>query len=99
MDVCFIVPLKEGGVLSVKKKLISAVNSDTLLKMRRGVVTLRSVQYGEYRLSVLNDRREFMQIILTNSDPLLKRCGESQLPVVNKMGSIDSPLSIITESQ
>jgi hypothetical protein len=31
--------------------------------MMRGVVTLRNKQYKEYRLSVLNDRWEFMQII------------------------------------
>jgi hypothetical protein len=31
--------------------------------MMRGVVTLRNKQYREYRLSVLNDRRKFMQII------------------------------------
>ncbi len=29
----------------------------------------RSKHYKEYRLSVLNDRREFLHIILTDSDP------------------------------
>jgi hypothetical protein len=52
----------------------------------RGVVTLRIKQYGEYRLSVLNERREFMQLILTNSDSALKLGGESQLFVLNNTG-------------
>jgi hypothetical protein len=39
--------------------------------MRRGVVTLRIKQYGDYRISVLNDMQDFMQIMLTNSDPAL----------------------------
>jgi hypothetical protein len=37
-----------------------------------GVVTLRIKQYGKYQLSVLNDRRELMQIFLTNSDSSCK---------------------------
>jgi hypothetical protein len=36
--------------------------------MMQGVRTLRNKQYGEYRLSVLSDRREFMRIILTYGD-------------------------------
>ncbi len=63
------------------------------------LVTFPSKQYGEYQLSVLNGRREFMQLILTNSASPLKRCGESQLSIVNDMGSIDSPLWIIVESR
>jgi hypothetical protein len=51
--------------------------------MRLEVATLSSKQFGEYRLSILHDRREFMQIILTNSDSTLKRWGELQLSVVN----------------
>ncbi len=57
-------------------------------------MTLRRKQYGEYRLSVLNDRREFMQLILTNSDSLYcllrrvailcsKQYGEYRLSAVN----------------
>ncbi len=59
----------------------------------RGVVTLHIKQYGEYRLSVLNDRQEFMQIILTSSDPRyedaesrnsrIKQCREYRLSAIN----------------
>jgi hypothetical protein len=51
--------------------------------MRRGVVTLRSKPYREYRLSVLNDKLEFMQIMLTNGNSPPKWCGESHLSLVN----------------
>ncbi len=34
----------------------------------QGAVPLHSKQYGEYQQSVVNNKREFMQIILTNSD-------------------------------
>jgi hypothetical protein len=65
--------------------------------MRRGVVTLRSKQYEEYLLSVLNERREFMQIILTIGDSLLKmmrrvatlhgkQYGENRLSAINNGG-------------
>ncbi len=36
--------------------------------MMRGVVTLHTKHYEEYRLSALNDKQEFMQVILTNID-------------------------------
>jgi hypothetical protein len=55
-------------------------------------VLLRCKQYGEYQLSVLNDRQEFMQIILTNGDmrrvPTLrsKRYGEYRLSAINDSG-------------
>jgi hypothetical protein len=52
----------------------------------------RSNQCGEYWLSVLNDRRKFIQILLTNGDSPPKWCGESQLTLVNNTGNSDSPL-------
>jgi hypothetical protein len=54
--------------------------------------TLHSKQYGEYQLSVFNDKLEFMQIMLTNGDSPPKWCSESRLSVVNNTGWINSPL-------
>ncbi len=44
--------------------------------------TLQVKQYREYRLSILNDRRESMQINLTNSDSPPWWCKESQLSIL-----------------
>ncbi len=60
-------------------------------------MTFCSKQYEENRLSVLNDRREFMQIILTIGDSLLKmmrrvaalhskQYGEYRLSTINNGG-------------
>jgi hypothetical protein len=57
-----------------------------------GVMTLHIKQYGEYQLPALNGRPEFLQKIHTFLTPHCEQYKESQLSVVNKTGSINSPL-------
>jgi hypothetical protein len=88
MNGCFLLqcPFKCRESFNILK-MTPAVNSDTQLTKIPGVVTLPAYQLGEYRLSVLNDSREFLHIISKFVTPCLKECGESH-----------SPLKTITES-
>jgi hypothetical protein len=84
---CFDVPLNTGECFKFKKRL-PAVNVDSSLLTMQGVVTLYVKKYGEHRLSVLNDRREFLHKIHTFVTPHCKQGGESQLSLLNNTGSI-----------
>jgi hypothetical protein len=55
-------------------------------------MTLCIKQYGEYQLPALNGRPEFLQKIHAFLTPRCEQYEESQLSVVNKTGSINSPL-------
>ncbi len=61
-------------------------------------MTLCIKQYGEYRLSALNGRPEFLQKIHTFVTLRSKRCEESQLSLVNNTGSINSAKNNSEES-
>jgi hypothetical protein len=61
-------------------------------------VSLRTKQNSEYRLSILNSRPEFLHIILTFVTARYKRL-ELHLSILNNIGSIDSLLKTMAESQ